>query len=176
MPEYLYFGEFDVNLENGEIRRRGARVRLRGRPCKILVYLLKRPGEIVTREELIAVLWPAETTVNVDANLKVILNRLRHALRDSAEYPHFLETIHGVGYRFVAQVSNVCPVAVAESEFTEKRPLALTSASPRVQEARPGEPLRVSAVISGASWKRIMAASIVLVVASLSIFFAARYQ
>ena len=92
MSEHVYFADFDVDLDNGEIRRQGVRVRLRGKPCQILVILLQHPGEIVPRQQLIESLWPANTFVDFDSNLKTALSNLRRVLGDSADYPRFIET------------------------------------------------------------------------------------
>ena len=109
MSEHVYFADFDVDLDNGEIRRQGVRVRLRGKPCQILVILLRHPGEVVARQQLIESLWPANTFVDFDSNLKTALSNLRRVLGDSADYPRFIETVQGVGYRFLQPVSNIKP-------------------------------------------------------------------
>src|SRR5258708_31239084 len=121
VPDHVYFEDFDVDLDNGEIRRHGVRVRLRGKPCQILVALLKQPNEVVTRQQLIESMWPPNTFVDFDSNLKTALSNLRRALGDSAEYPRFVETVQGVGYRFLHPVSRVEPSA-AEFSGRERKP------------------------------------------------------
>jgi len=103
VADHVYFEDFDVDLDTGEIRRQGVRVRLRGKPCRILVTLLRQPGEIVPRQQLIDSLWSSNTFVDFDSNLKTALSNLRRVLGDSADYPRFVETVQGVGYRFFAE-------------------------------------------------------------------------
>ena len=101
------FGEFELNLETAELQRSGSKSILPGQPFQILVTLLDRPGQLVTREELKRHLWPADTFVDFDISLNKAVNRLREALGDSAEHPRFIETLPRKGYRFVGEVRNV---------------------------------------------------------------------
>jgi TolB-like protein/DNA-binding winged helix-turn-helix (wHTH) protein/Tfp pilus assembly protein PilF len=101
------FGIFEVDLRAGELRKRGARVRLQEQPFQVLAYLLERRGEIVTREELRARLWTADTFVDFDHGLNKAINKLRDALGDSAASPRFIETVARRGYRFIAEGSSV---------------------------------------------------------------------
>ncbi|HXM90592.1 MAG TPA: winged helix-turn-helix domain-containing protein, partial [Candidatus Dormibacteraeota bacterium] len=98
------FGIFEANLETGELRRNGARVKLQDQPFQLLALLLARPGEIVTREELRSQLWSDDTFVDFDHGLNAAIRRLRDALGDSADNPRFVETLSRRGYRFVAPV------------------------------------------------------------------------
>ena len=95
------FGLFDVDLRSGELRRKGVRIKLQEQPFQVLVMLLERPGEIVTREEIQQRLWP-DTIVEFESNLNAAIKRLRDALGDSADNPRFVETIPRRGYRFIA--------------------------------------------------------------------------
>lgn len=103
-PGWYRFGLFEVDERRGEIRKQGLRLRLRGRPFDILLILLERPGELVTREDLRARLWPADTFVDFDHGVNTSVNRLREVLGDSAENPRFIETVPRKGYRFIAPV------------------------------------------------------------------------
>jgi TolB-like protein/Flp pilus assembly protein TadD len=96
------FGVFEFNLKSEELLKQGRRVRLAGQPAQILVFLLRRPGELVTREELRQALWPADTHVNFEQSLNAAVTRLRQALGDSPERPVFIETMARRGYRFIA--------------------------------------------------------------------------
>jgi len=87
--------------------------------------LLEKPGELVTRETLIARLWPPDTFVDFDQGLKKAVNRLREALSDCAEQPRFIETLPRRGYRFVAEVHEERPEASAREEVTLLRPIAV---------------------------------------------------
>jgi len=100
-PHVVKFGVFEVDLQAGEVRKAGMRQKLAGQPFQVLQALLERPQEIVTREELRERLWPGNTFVDYELALKKAINRLREVLGDSAESPHFIETIPRRGYRFL---------------------------------------------------------------------------
>src|SRR5207244_9571284 len=100
------FGIFKADLRAGELRRNGSKVKLQEQPFQILAMLLERHGEIVTREELRARLWSADTFVDFDHGLNSAIRRLRDALGDSAENPSLVETLGHRGYRFVAPVAS----------------------------------------------------------------------
>jgi len=102
----LRFASFELNLEVGELRRHGYRIKLQEKPFQILVALLERPGGLVTREELHHRLWQDNTFVDFDHNLNNAINKLRDALNDSAEKPRFIETVPRRGYRFTAEVAH----------------------------------------------------------------------
>jgi TolB-like protein/tetratricopeptide (TPR) repeat protein len=99
------FGVFEFDLKSGELFKQGRRVRLSGQPAQILAFLLRHPGELVTRKELQEALWPAHTYVNFEQSLNAAVKRLRHALGDSPENPRFVETMARRGYRFIAPAS-----------------------------------------------------------------------
>lgn len=100
-PNLLRFGVFEVDLKSGELRKAGMKQKLAGQPFQVLQALLERPRGIVTREELRERLWPGNTFVDYELGLKKAVNRLREVLGDSAESPHFIETIPKRGYRFL---------------------------------------------------------------------------
>jgi Tol biopolymer transport system component/DNA-binding winged helix-turn-helix (wHTH) protein len=100
------FGSFEMDLRAGELRKHGVRIRLQTQPFQILGMLLRRPGEVVTREELRQALWPDDTFVDFDHGLNNAINRLREALGDSAETPRYIETLPKRGYRFIASVGD----------------------------------------------------------------------
>ncbi len=102
--EPIRFGDFEVDLRAGELRKSGRKIKLQEQPFRVLAMLLERPGEAVTREELHEKLWPADTFGDFDHGLNVAVNKIREALGDSAEHPHFVETLSRRGYRFVARV------------------------------------------------------------------------
>src|SRR5205085_1920902 len=96
------------NAGTGELRKDGkSRPRLQGQPLEVLLQLLVRPGDVVTREELRQRLWPADTFVDYDHSLNTAVNKLREALNDSADNPRFIQTIPRRGYRFIATVETV---------------------------------------------------------------------
>jgi TolB-like protein len=112
------FGVFEFDLKSGELLKQGRRVRLSGQPAQILAFLLQRPGELVTREELQQALWPADTHVNFEQSLNAAVKRLRHALGDSPEKTLFIETMARRGYRFIAPAS-----APGQSALPSTRPV-----------------------------------------------------
>src|SRR5437660_9383368 len=101
----LRFGSFEAEVNAGELRKQGLKVKLQDQPFQILVMLLERPGELVTREEIQQKLWPGDTFVDFDHGLNNAVNRLREALGDSAETPRFIETLPRKGYRFTGLAS-----------------------------------------------------------------------
>src|SRR6202789_3931843 len=107
----VQFGLFEADLKSGELHRSGVRVRLQSQPFKLLAALLERPGEVIAREELQKRLWGADTTVDFDHSLGIAVNKLRDALGDSAENPRFVETLAKRGYRFIAPVNAIDPLA-----------------------------------------------------------------
>src|SRR3954452_24810467 len=100
----IRFGPFAVDARTGELTNAGQRTPLRDQPLQLLLALLERPGELVTREELTSRLWPADTFVDFDRGLNKAINHLRDALGDSADHPRFIETLPKRGYRFIAPV------------------------------------------------------------------------
>jgi len=103
----IRFGIFEADLRAGELRRNGSKIKLQDQPFQLLALLLERPGEVVTREELRAKLWPADTFVDFDHGLNAAVKRLRGALGDSAENPRFIETLSRRGYRFLVPVNGM---------------------------------------------------------------------
>src|SRR5229473_4498857 len=111
-PRTALFGPYALDLRSGELRKFGTKVKMGEQAFQILCLLLERPGEMVTREDLRARLWSADTFVDFDHGLNSAIQRLRNALGDSAENPGFVETIGGRrGYRFIAPVASRVPLA-----------------------------------------------------------------
>lgn len=101
-PQVVRFGAFEADFRSGELRNQGIRIKLQEQPLQILAMLLEHPGQVVTREELRRKVWPADTFVDFDHGLNKAINKLREALGDSADNPHFIETLAKRGYRFAA--------------------------------------------------------------------------
>lgn len=136
-PSQAYrFGLFEVDERRGEVRKQGLRIRVRGRPYDILLILLERHGELITRDELRARLWSSDTFVDFDHGLNAAMNRLRELLGDSAENPRFIETIPRKGYRFIAPVtvmSAVSPGALEPAAVTDvPSPVARSADAPAI--------------------------------------------
>jgi DNA-binding winged helix-turn-helix (wHTH) protein len=130
-PRFIRFGPFQVDQQRQEITKNGLRLKLQGKVYQVLVALLERPGEVVTREELRQRLWPADTRVNYDANVNTTVNKLRQALGDSTDEPLYIETIPRKGYCLMVR-SDVSHVPVAASAVPE--PVPSTSAVPPAAE------------------------------------------
>jgi TolB-like protein/Flp pilus assembly protein TadD len=103
----LRFGVFELDPRRGELRRRGLRLELQAQPLGLLLALLERPGELVTREELRRRLWPEDTFVAFDHGINTAVKKVRRALGDSAVNPRFVETLPRQGYRFIAPVEAI---------------------------------------------------------------------
>src|SRR5215470_5803685 len=101
---YLRFGQFQVDLQCEELLKEGLRVHIPSKVFQVLLALVERPGQTVTRESLRARLWPEGTFVNYDANVNTTVNKLRLALGDSPEKPTYVETIPRKGYCFVGKI------------------------------------------------------------------------
>jgi TolB-like protein/DNA-binding winged helix-turn-helix (wHTH) protein/Tfp pilus assembly protein PilF len=115
-------GLFDIDLGSGELWRNGRKVRLQEQPFQVLAMLLERPGELVTREQLQARLWPADTYVGFDEGLNTAIRKLRVAFGDSADNPRFIETVPRRGYRFLAPVELEPPLSPAAPETATVAP------------------------------------------------------
>ena len=100
------FGEFEVDPRSRELRRKGKRIRMQDQPLEVLLLLLDRKGEVVTREELKQRLWSADTFVDSDDGLNGAIRKLREALGDSAEKPLYIETIPRRGYRLIGTMED----------------------------------------------------------------------
>lgn len=98
------FGVFEADQATGELRKQGRRVQLQGQPFDILIMLLERSGEVVSRSSIQERLWPEGTFVDFDHSLNTAVNKIRDVLGDSASSPRFVETLARRGYRFIAPV------------------------------------------------------------------------
>src|SRR5664279_5675083 len=105
------FGAFELNEATGELRKQGIRIKLHSQPFQVLVMMLERPSELVTREEMRQRLWGDDTIVDFDHGLNTAVNKLREALGDAGAQPRHVETVSGRGYRFIAPVSVVEPAS-----------------------------------------------------------------
>jgi TolB-like protein/DNA-binding winged helix-turn-helix (wHTH) protein/Tfp pilus assembly protein PilF len=132
----LCFGSFEVDVVSGELRRQGLKIRLQDQPFRLLVLLLERAGDVVTREEVREKLWPADTYVDFDHSLNTAVRKLREALGDAAEAPRYVETLARRGYRFIAPVAprrtaQVAHLANADAASLLPYPAARLSTSTR---------------------------------------------
>ncbi len=116
----LRFDGFELDVRAGELRKDGVRVRLQGQPLHVLAALLNGAGDVVTREELRAQIWPVNTFVDFDHSLHNAVARLREMLGDSAETPRYIETLPRRGYRFIAPVDKAETQTPSSSSPLEK--------------------------------------------------------
>lgn len=123
-PRYVRFGPFHVDRQRQQVFRGSSRLRLQGKVYQVLLVLIQRQGEVVTREELRQALWPADTHVNYDANVNTTVNKLRQALGESTDKPSYIETIPRRGYSFIGT-----------AEFSEA-PFAASSGSAEQEGAQ----------------------------------------
>jgi Tol biopolymer transport system component/DNA-binding winged helix-turn-helix (wHTH) protein len=131
-PRLVRFGVFELDVRSGELRKSGARVPLQDQPLKLLECLLEHPGELVTRDELRARLWPGDTFVDFEQGVNAAVKRLREALMDSADAPRFIQTLPRRGYRFVAPVERNGSTSAADAALSAS---AVPSASAALAES-----------------------------------------
>ncbi len=129
------FGVYEVNLSSGELRKSGIKLRLPDQAFRVLVAMLERPSEVVTREDLRLKLWPEGTFVDFDHGLNTTINKLRETLGDNAANPRFIETLARRGYRFIAPVEFIAGGVLAEKSadlkgIRETFPNSISESSP----------------------------------------------
>jgi DNA-binding winged helix-turn-helix (wHTH) protein len=100
---YIRFGPFQIDQQRREVTKSGSRLKLQGKVYEVLIALIEKQGDVVTREELRVRLWPAESQVNYDANVNTTVNKLRQALGDSSDKPLYVETVPRKGYCLIVQ-------------------------------------------------------------------------
>lgn len=105
MPPTIRFDAYEVDLPAGQLYKNGLKIRLRDKSFQVLAALLEHPGQVVPREEFYRRLWSGDTFVDFDNNLNTLVATLREALGDTAEHPHFIETLPKHGYRFMVKAS-----------------------------------------------------------------------
>ena len=129
----LRFGTFELDEEAGQLRRDGTPVRLSPQPFRLLVLLVSRAGELVTREEIRQQLWGNDTYVDFDQGVNFSVKQVRTVLHDDAERPLYVETVPRRGYRFIA-------------------PIERPAAAPAV---KPGRPSGMDSKLQRALWTNI---------------------
>jgi TolB-like protein/DNA-binding winged helix-turn-helix (wHTH) protein/Tfp pilus assembly protein PilF len=139
-PEDIRFDGWVLRRRPLELFRGEHRVRLQNQPLRVLEELLTRPGELVTREQLVARLWP-KRVVDFDSSLNAAVRRLRAAMEDEAETPKYIETVPRQGYRFIGTIGPVSSAAHTQSNSH------VESAPPAEAPSRRGLYLAVAAVI-----------------------------
>ena len=153
------FGPFEVDAGARELSKGGTKIRLRGQPYLILEVLLSRAGEVVTREEIRARLWPADTFVDFEHGLNTSVKRLRQVLCDSAEEPRYIETVPRLGYRFVAPVEVVTETPEPSARVHSSVPTPVARIEP--QPIPSSAPVSASLSTSSSSRWRLLRFSLV---------------
>src|ERR1700676_4239130 len=143
---YIRLGPFQIAQKRQEISKDGEKLKLQGKVYRVLIALLEKPGEVVTREELRQRLWPAETYVNYDANVNTTVNKLRLALGDSSENPIYIETIPRKGYCLLVQPEMSATPTIVTASVSE--PGKLPAKHSENSDAKPNAALwNVAAII-----------------------------
>jgi len=147
----IRFGVYELDLRSGELHKGRTRIRVQDQPLQVLIALLNRPGEVVTREELRQELWPSDTFVDFEHGLSAAVNKLRQALSDDPDKPRYVETLPRRGYRFIFPITSVQSPAIAENRVsTRTEPLA--KARRFTRQAASGAALAAMAIAISASW------------------------
>lgn len=139
------FGVFEADATLGELRRQGVRIKLNAQPFQVLVMLLDRPGELITREEISRELWPDGTFVDYEHGVNSAINRIREALGDTAGNPRFVETLARRGYRFVAPVERIVPIQNPSTPESAPEPPEAIEQTPAATEHDTGPLSRILA-------------------------------
>ena len=117
----ICFGNFELNVQSGELRKGRTHIKLQDQPLRVLIALLNKPGEVVSREELRQELWPSDTFVDFEHGLRVAVNKLRQALSDDSDKPRYVETLPRRGYRFMLPITVSPPIPNEEhGSFTQR--------------------------------------------------------
>jgi TolB-like protein/DNA-binding winged helix-turn-helix (wHTH) protein/Tfp pilus assembly protein PilF len=128
------FDVFELDLRAGELRKRGVKLHLQGQPLQVLATLLNRAGDVVTRDELRAEIWKADTFVDFDHSLHNAIARVREVLGDSVDTPRYIETLPRRGYRFIAPVTGVeiqPPRPTTQNGQSSEAPVVVRPSGPR---------------------------------------------
>jgi TolB-like protein/DNA-binding winged helix-turn-helix (wHTH) protein len=132
----LQFGDFELDCGRFELLRNGQFVRVERKPMELLVLLVAREGAIVTRAEIAERLWSSEVFVDTEHGINTAVGKLRHVLRDDPDRPRFIQTVTGMGYRFIAPTAVIEPLVSAASEPSpaEQPPIATPNPKPATTE------------------------------------------
>jgi len=161
------FSSFEFDPRTGELREPDRVTLLQQQPSEILLALLEKQGDLVTREELVRRLWPDGTFVDFDRSLNKAVNKLREALRDSAEKPQFIETLPRRGYRFISSVR----VGAADTWRQSRKPRLEEEQEPSLEAAAAAA--RKTNLPRWRRWLILGSAAVVIAIVALA-YFAAR--
>src|SRR5580700_2286958 len=105
VPTKIRFDAFELDAASGELRKSGILLKLQPQPFRVLLLLIERTGQVVTRDEIQRYLWADSTFVDFEHGINFSVNQIRGALADNAENPRYVETIPKRGYRFIGTVA-----------------------------------------------------------------------
>lgn len=142
------FGVFTFDTDTGDLNREGVRVRLEPQPGKALARLVERAGDVVSRDELRALLWGGDTHVDFDRGLAYCVGQIRAALGDSADHPRFIQTLPRRGFRFIAPVERVAVPGERHVASASEVPFASSTTVSAADPARPGSRASAFAIMS----------------------------
>jgi len=172
----LRFDSFELDIRAGELRKAGVKLRLQGQPIQVLAALLNNAGELVTREQLRAQVWPADTFVDFDHSLHNAIARIREVLGDSAEAPRYIETLPRRGYRYIGPVADFPTLRPAtETGHHASQPLTLVTAPKRKRilvlmlAALVLGALFTLGVVASTTWRYLRAKAAVLPIQSIAV-------
>jgi TolB-like protein/DNA-binding winged helix-turn-helix (wHTH) protein/Flp pilus assembly protein TadD len=148
-PDPIRFGDFELDVAAYELRRLGRPVKIGRQAMDVLILLVERRRQLVSRTDIEKRLWGPDVFVDAETGINTAISKVRQALRDSAEAPAFVETVPGKGYRFIAEVALPSPAPNVEAETPAPPPAAASSeagppAMPR--RRRTGLPLAAAAL------------------------------
>jgi TolB-like protein/DNA-binding winged helix-turn-helix (wHTH) protein len=183
VPPNIHFGVFEVDLRARELRKKGVRIKIQQQPFELLLLLLARPGQVLSRDDLRQKLWPSDVYVDFDRSVNKAMVKLREALGDSSESPLYIETLPRIGYRFIAPVAHssteselaILPAAPSHESFTppeyipSQSVFGVIAAQVETSKHPPTHALLGSqppAKPPVARWPRIAAAALILIATS----------
>ena len=139
--DLVRFEDFELDLRSYQVRRSGRTLRLERIPMEVLFLLVQRPGQLVTREEIIEKLWGKNAFLDTDNAINTAIRKTRQVLKDDPEQPRFIQTVTGRGYRFIGQISEVVVPEVKASDqeqtASSSSPSAATRSAPMTIGATP---------------------------------------
>ena len=159
----LRFGVFEIDPSAHELRKHGVRIKLQDQPFAVLLILLEKPGQLVTKEELQQRLWPADTFVEFDKGIYNAMKRLRETLGDEADTPRYIETLPRRGYRFLTEVHKIG--SNASSVPLEPPPLKLGPSSINLEQRTIGSPVGTGNLPAKRVWLSVGATLLALLCA-----------
>ena len=166
------FGPYEVNRQTGEVRKYGSKIKLAPQPLEILLLLLERPGELVTREELRQRLWAHDVFVDFERSLNSAVKKLRGSLADSSQEPRYIETHPRQGYRFICEIVETPPADSTNSTYAEAAAAESSRIAPEEFDERAMRKVTAAPRSSFAIWA---AASLALLAVACGLFLIGRH-